>query len=185
MAALNEPEDAWIRFAKKHKAESHLQEPPLLGTDYYFKVIKSGDFQANFIWGVKTGFRSAGITTATHFFFDLPYKGDYTLNIYDNNFMNRFMLFFSMKTERIGDNELDRRFVFSSNDMQLTKELLNELKPFVELIKRRVFSIKIIVEGRERDLSIQLTSLLNELDSIEAFYKAGSNLRDAIIPREG
>jgi len=177
------PEKSWIEFARKNRADAKFHAQAGRRTDACWTISKEAEYEINFIWGVQPIRERLEVTKRTDYFFSLNSDSNFSFEMYANDFFTRMALVFNSKKIKIGNDELDSKYVFISNDKQLAQSFVGSLKSFVSRNKEMNFLIMTEVGGmknEEKRLLIQVNELLKEEQSIELFFNLGMELQKAI-----
>ncbi|MCX6310874.1 MAG: hypothetical protein NT084_04480 [Bacteroidetes bacterium] len=184
--AADEPEKAWLDFARRHKAEGGFDSKE---SRYNFKgnrwvIKKEGQFEIQFNWNVLFSRQSSsGVKICTDFLFPINFSGELKLEIYPNDFFTSLLLLINSNKVKIGDVELDRKFIFVTNKSELIEAIVPEMKNVNSICSGEDFIVqiegeKIGIEGKR--ILIQVNELLKEEAIIEAFYNLGAAMQQKI-----
>lgn len=183
---LAAPEKSWTEFARQERADIKYHARANRKTNSRWTVDKQAEFKIDFIWNVEPNNEGrVQLERRTDFFFSINSENTYSFEMYSNDFFTRLALIFNSKKIKIGDEDLDRNFVFISNDQQRTQAFAEFLKSFLQNRKTN-FIIMVEgngLEGTGKRLLIQVNELLIEKSDIELFFKLGSEMQQIINKR--
>ncbi len=181
------PEKSWIEFAKEKQANAEFHSQGGRWSDACWSISRESEFMINFLWGMQPNVgRSLEVTKRTDYFFFLNTDSNFSFKMYRNDFLTRIALIFNFKRVKAGDEELDRDYVFISNDGSLVKSFTPAIRQFVQRNTAMDFLMeiegaKVGIEGK--CLLIQVNELLKEKESIETFFDFGKTMQEMINKR--